>query len=71
MMYPCTCADRRNDIECPAHVENNHMAQAFIRRNPLYVQIAWELDLHWASDRVDRLFYQHNHVEGWNFPARC
>lgn len=61
----CTCPRGRNGLSCPVHVMNNEIVQPFIKANPLFVQIAWELDLNWASEGISELFWQHTHVDGW------
>jgi hypothetical protein len=61
----CTCPDRRNGIDCPEHVLNNPMVTKAITATPLFVQIAWELDLNWSTDTVARLFWQHNRYSDW------
>lgn len=61
----CTCPRDRNGLGCPVHVRDNPAVQRLISECPLFVRTAWEFDLHWATDRASRLFWQHTRNDGW------
>jgi len=61
----CSCTSDRNDLHCLWHVRANARVQHYISQWPIYIQIAWEMDLSWAHMHVKELFAQHKPLEGW------
>lgn len=61
----CTCPPSRNGIDCPDHVLNNPAVRPYMLAHPIFIQVAWDLDLNWAAEPMDRLFWQHDRIEGW------
>lgn len=67
MRCSCPMSPPRNNIACPRHVLSNPAMMAYLHANPLFAIVADEMDLNWATHRMDRLFWQHTHIEEWAF----
>ncbi len=64
LLAVCTCPPDRNGPYCPVH---GHVWLSRAAKERFFIETAWELDLNWATDRVDRLFWQHERLSMWRF----
>ena len=62
-LFRCTCAENRNDPLCG---HSQHAQAHSARTEPIWAQLAWEMDLNWNSSAYD-LFWQHNRLAMWPF----